>query len=263
MMFRNLTLCMFARVRAARYPVACCRNSGVPGGQGCTWARPTVAPVFERSNMSSMIRCLCTRFRAGIAAALTIALVGAPALAMAQAAKPAPAKPAAAKPAAAKPAAKAAAAKPAAAAPTPPVQVASFGDWGVYTSETAKGKVCYAASKPKERAPKTLKRGDGYVFISNRPAEGVHNEVSISLGFPTKDGGDGSATIGSTSFALITKGEAAWVRNAAEDASFVESLRKGQSLVLKASSQRGNESTDRYSLSGIAQALDRVKKECP
>lgn len=186
------------------------------------------------------------------------------------------AKPNAAKPAApaAKPAATAA--KPAvigtkpgtkppagAAATGQPVQLAVFGDWGAYASDTAKGKVCYALARPKERLPKTLKRDDGYLFISNRPAEGVRNEVSVVLGFQAKDGSEGSATIGSTTFALVTKGDAAWVKNAAEDAAFVDTLRKGQSLALKATSKKGNESTDRYALNGFVQALDRVKKECP
>ncbi len=210
--------------------------------------------------MSSMIRRLAPRFRADLAAGLCVLTLAA-APAMAQTAKPAakPAPAAKAKPTAAKPAA----AKPAAAAPSPPVQVASFGDWGVYTSETPKGKVCYALAKPKERLPKNLTRDPGYLFISSRPSEGVHNEVSVVLGYATQDGSQGSAVIGGSTFALVTKGSAAWVKNAAEDASFVEALRKGQGLLVKAKSKRGNETTDRFVLAGAGQALDRVRKECP
>jgi hypothetical protein len=184
----------------------------------------------------------------------------------ASATKPAAGKAGAATATAAKPAAAGAAAKPGGkpvAGAAQPVQLAVFGDWGAYASDTAKGKVCYALARPKERLPKSLKRDDGYLFISNRPAEGVRNEVSVVLGFQAKDGSEGSAVIGSTSFALVTKGDAAWVKNAAEDAAFVDTLRKGQSLVLKATSKKGNESTDRYALNGFVQALDRVKKECP
>jgi hypothetical protein len=229
-----------------------------------------------------MIRCL-SRFYLPAPAAFIVLLAFSGGTAHAQdAAKPAlkpttgPAKPVAAAGAASKPAAgvkpaaatkPVAGAKPLAAAATPgagqPVRLAEFGDWGAYASDTAKGKVCYALAKPKERLPKTLTRGDGYLFISNRPAEGVRNEVSMVLGFPTADGQEGSATIGTANFALITKGEAAWVKNAAEDAAFVDALRKGTSLTLKAKSKKGNESTDRYALNGLVQALDRVKKECP
>jgi hypothetical protein len=39
-------------------------------------------------------------------------------------------------------------------------------------------------------------------------------------------------------------------------------MRKGKDLTMKSTSVRGNATTDRYSLSGIAQALDRVAQEC-
>ncbi|MGL4444382.1 MAG: hypothetical protein ACRCU1_12190, partial [Alsobacter sp.] len=135
--------------------------------------------------------------------------------------------------------------------------------WGAYASDTAKGKVCYVLAQPRERLPKTLTRDPGYLFVSTRPAEGVRNEVSVVLGFPAKDDSEGTATIGTATFALVAKGAAAWLKNAAEDAAFVEALRRGQSLTVKAISRRGNESTDRYVMAGFAQALDRVRKECP
>lgn len=184
-------------------------------------------------------------------------------------AKPAPAKPgASAKPAAPASAAKSGAAKPGAKpAVAPgggqPVQLEVYGDWGAYASTTAKGKVCYALAQPKDRQPKSLQRDPGYLFIATRPSEGVRNEVSMVLGFVTQDGGDGKAAIGNASFALVTKGNAAWVKNAAEDAAFVDAMRRGQSLTIEAKSKRGNSSTDRYVLAGLTQALDRVKKECP
>ena len=200
----------------------------------------------------------------------------APARPAATATQPRPATPARPAPAAgapttpARPAAPATArpAAPAAAAARPsadgrPVELAKFNDWGAYASDTAKGKVCYVLAQPRERLPKTLTRDPGYLFVSTRPAEGVRNEVSVVLGFPAKDDSEGTATIGTATFALVAKGAAAWLKNAAEDAAFVEALRRGQSLTVKAISRRGNESTDRYVMAGFAQALDRVRKECP
>lgn len=170
-----------------------------------------------------------------------------------------PARPAA--PAVARPAAPAAAARPP--AEGRPFELAKFNDWGAYASDTAKGKVCYVLAQPRERLPKTLNRDPGYLFVSTRPSEGVRNEVSVVLGFAAKEDSEGIATIGTATFALVAKGAAAWLKNAAEDAAFVEALRRGQSLTVKATSRRGNESTDRYILAGFAQALDRVRKECP
>jgi len=39
-------------------------------------------------------------------------------------------------------------------------------------------------------------------------------------------------------------------------------MRKGQDIVVSGTSSRGTQSTDRYSLKGLSQALDRAAKEC-
>ena len=210
-----------------------------------------------------------------LAAAL---LASAPTLAQ-TAAKPAaqPAKPAAApaKPApatAAKPAATPA--KPAAAAPKPAaapaagpggasaVAVATFADWTVYTAQSGRQKICYALTQPKDRAPKNLNRDPAYLFVSFRPAQNVRNEVALVMGFAAKDDAPAEAVIGSASYALLTQEENAWLKNPAEEGQAIATMQKGQAVTVKAQSRRGNQLTDRYSLSGFGQALDRARKEC-
>lgn len=152
--------------------------------------------------------------------------------------------------------------KTAAAGPAKPLLVATSGDWSAYVTQGGKERTCYALSQPKERQPGALKRDPAYVFISTRPAENVKNEISVIMGFPLKDGGDAAAEIGDNSFELIAKGASAWIKNAAEERQFVDSLRKGSRLVVKAPSIKGNVTTDIYSLAGLSQALERVAKEC-
>ncbi len=147
-------------------------------------------------------------------------------------------------------------------APAGPALVAQYGDWGVYVSQAARTKICYALSQPKERQPATLKRDPGYFFVSTRPGENVKNEVSIIAGFPIKNGSDAIADIGGTTFTLYTRTDSAWVRNVAEEAGLVDALRRGHDLTVKSTSARGNATTDKYSLTGFAQALDRVAQEC-
>lgn len=138
--------------------------------------------------------------------------------------------------------------------------VAQFGDWGVFTSTTPRGKVCYAASQPKTRAPQGLRRDPAFFFITSRPGERVANEVSITLGFPLR--GDATVAIGSASFAMYTKDEGAWIKNAAEEGRLVTALRGGSQMTVRSTSPRGNTTTDTYSLTGLGQALDRVAQEC-
>jgi hypothetical protein len=145
-----------------------------------------------------------------------------------------------------------------------PVQVASFGDWGAFLAQgSGKDKTCYALAQPKDRAPAALKRDPAYVFISNRPGENVRNEVSIIMGFQMKDGSEAHAEVAGASFDLVAKGKNAWVKNPAEETQFIDAMKKGSKLVVKAPSIKGNVTTDSYSLAGLAQALERVHKECP
>jgi len=144
-----------------------------------------------------------------------------------------------------------------------PVQVGSFADWGAFLAEGGKEKTCYALATPKAREPAKLQRDPAYIFISNRPAEKVRNEVSVIMGFAMKDGAAAHADVGGENFDLVAKGSNAWIKNPAEEARFVEALKKGSKLIVKAASIKGNVTTDAYSLSGISDALDRVHKDCP
>jgi hypothetical protein len=168
-----------------------------------------------------------------------------------------------AKPAAAKPA-KESATPPAGAGPKGGGQVTKLGqfdDWTAYATPTGK-KTCYALSLPKERLPKNLNRDPGYLFVSYRPDEKVRGEIAVVMGFSVKEDAPAQAVLGSTSFDLAGKDSSLFVRNAAQEGTMLAAMKKGGNLVVKASSKRGNATSDRYSLAGIAQAIDRAEKEC-
>jgi hypothetical protein len=170
--------------------------------------------------------------------------------------------------------------------------VATFGDWNVFVGEAGKGRICYTLAQPKSREPSSLTRDPGYAFISDRPAEGVRNEVSFIMGFDVAGGADAAeakldpkqgekpatktdakaktpigpapvALVDETSFEMLPKGGNLWVKNAAKEGALITEMKKGAKLVIKAASLRGHQSIDTYSLTGFAQALDRVQKECP
>ena len=195
-----------------------------------------------------------------------------PALAATKAAKPAP-----------KSGAKEEASKPS--------LVATFGDWNVFVGEVGKGRICYTLAQPKSREPASLTRDPGYAFISDRPSEGVRNEVSFIMGFdvsagdtadlssdakpgekaPSKSSAKSKtpaapapvALVDQTSFEMLPKGGNLWVKNAAKESAMIAVMRKGTKLMIKAASLRGHQSIDTYSLGGFAQAMDRLQKECP
>ncbi|MBN8965564.1 MAG: hypothetical protein J0H89_09345 [Rhizobiales bacterium] len=52
------------------------------------------------------------------------------------------------------------------------------------------------------------------------------------------------------------------MKNAAEEGRLVEAMRKGADMVVKATTSRGTQTTDTFSLKGATQALDRAAQEC-
>ena len=221
-----------------------------------------------------MTRLVLSSLRAIGVAAAAVCVASAfllPAVAATKAAKPAP-----------KSGAKEEASKPS--------LVATFGDWNVFVGQVGKGRICYTLAQPKSREPASLTRDPGYAFISDRPSEGVRNEVSFIMGFDVSGGAAESssdakpgekaaskssaksktpaapapvALVDQTSFEMLPKGGNLWVKNAAKESALIAEMRKGVKLVIKAASLRGHQSIDTYSLGGFAQAMDRLQKECP
>ena len=202
---------------------------------------------------------------------LVLLLIGAAALVCPARAQQPPPPPASAAPAKPKPATKPAAPKPVATAPAAavaggaqPKLLGQYGAWGAYTASPGGKKICFAIAKPAsaETNPPNRPRNPVYMFISTRPAEKVSNEVSIVIGYPFKPGSDAAAQIGSTSFALYTQQDGAWIKNAAEEAHMVDAMRTAEMAVIRGVSAKGTQSTDTYALKGVAQALDRTAQEC-
>ena len=145
-----------------------------------------------------------------------------------------------------------------------PTLLAQYADWGAYAASPGGKKVCFAIAKPThaETKPPNRPRNQPYIFISTRPADKVTNEVSIAIGYPFKPSSEATAQVGSTTFALYTQGDGAWIKNTAEEAHMVDAMRQGDTVVVKGESSRGTQTTDTYSLKGLAEALDRVAQEC-
>jgi len=201
---------------------------------------------------------------------MTIAMCAVSSLAQAQSAAPKGAKAAPAKPAAAPvkpaPSAKPGAAPAAAAAGgnAEPTLVGQFGTWGAYTATPNGKKVCFALAKPSssKTTPPGRPRDPAYAFVSTRPAEKVNNEVSIMIGYQLKPGSESILEVGGARYAMYTQGDGLWIKNAAEEERMVDAMRKAADVTVKGTSAKGTETSDTFSLKGLAQALDRLAQDC-
>ena len=142
-----------------------------------------------------------------------------------------------------------------------------YGDWGAYTASPGGHKVCFAIAKPTSSVDNPPNRRTAanlvYLFISTRPDEKVSNEVSVLVtGYAFKPNSEATVAVAGSNFAMYTQNDGAWVKNAAEEAKLIEALRKSADVVIKATTSRGTQTTDTFSLKGTSQAVDRASQEC-
>ncbi|MCB1563451.1 MAG: hypothetical protein KDJ75_07750 [Alphaproteobacteria bacterium] len=138
-----------------------------------------------------------------------------------------------------------------------------YGDWEAYVFSENGNKVCYMATQPKKREGNYTKRGESFLLITHRPAEGARNVFSYITGYTYKPGSDASAKIGSKKFLLFTQDDTAWGPDAETDESLTASIRKGSNMIITGTSSRGTQTTDTVSLKGSGKAYDEISKECP
>ena len=82
------------------------------------------------------------------------------------------------------------------------------------------------------------------------------------IGYALKPGSESSLEVGGASYAMYTQGDGLWIKNAAEEERMVDAMRKAADVTVKGMSAKGTETTDTFSLKGLAQALDRLAQDC-
>ena len=152
-------------------------------------------------------------------------------------------------------------AAPALAQMIPPLEKHRY--WGVFANGQGANKVCFIMSLPYDSEPKNVRRSPIRFYITSRPGEGVRNEPSIVMGYPLATDNASIIIDGTKVFKLKTEGETAWVANPAEEASIVEAMKAGSTMVVKGVSTRGTNTTDNYSLSGVTAAMNSLQSQCP
>lgn len=136
-----------------------------------------------------------------------------------------------------------------------------FKDWSAYAT-TGNPKVCFVVSQPTASLPKGVRRGPIYFYISRYPADQVTNEVSVKMGYPFAPGAKATVTIGSDKFEMFTKEEGAFVEKQEDETKLLDAMKGDTTMKIEGRSARGTDTSDEYSLGGLAEALDRIAKEC-
>ena len=141
-------------------------------------------------------------------------------------------------------------------------------DWSIFQAEAEGRRVCWIVSQPTRTAAfrngksVQVNRGDVFLMISIRPADGVASEVSFLSGYPFKKGSEVKASVGAKKFTLFTEGENAWAPSAKDDAAMIDAFRRGARAKVEGVSKRGTKTVDTFSLSGFTAALEAAVGLC-
>jgi hypothetical protein len=140
--------------------------------------------------------------------------------------------------------------------------IGTYSSWTSFTHGEAPGLLCFATSQPAKQEPANTKRDPAFIYVSSWPKDGVKAEISVKIGYALRKGSDVTLAIGSSNFKLFVHGDRAYVADATEELKLLEAMRKGSTMTVQGTSERGTSTTDTYSLSGISQALQAVATNC-
>ena len=142
-----------------------------------------------------------------------------------------------------------------------PRSTGTYKNWESYTSETDKGKICFAQSSPVKRAPSSIARKDSRIFVTFRPSENINNEISMTSGHAYKPSSV-TASSGKNNYTFFSQNDFAWLLDSKEEQNFVKLMKRATNLIVKARTDKGAETTDHYSMMGFTKAYNTARKSC-
>ena len=140
--------------------------------------------------------------------------------------------------------------------------IGKFKDWESFILSQEGNKVCFAQSVPVVRAPKKLKREASRLFVSFRPAQNIKNEVSVTNGYDFKLKAPVTAKSGKKKYDLFSKGRFAWVVDNEDEKKLIITMKKASRLMIIGNTEKGDQTTDHYSMMGFTKAYNTAKKNC-
>ena len=140
--------------------------------------------------------------------------------------------------------------------------IGKFKDWESFVLSKEGNKICFAQSIPVVRAPKKIKRDPSRLFVSFRPNENIKNEISVTNGYEFKPKAPVAAKSGKKTYDLFSKGRFAWVVDNEDEAKLIVTMKKASRLMIIGSTNKGDQTTDHYSMMGFTKAYNTAKKSC-
>ena len=142
-----------------------------------------------------------------------------------------------------------------------PRSTGKYKNWESFTTETDKGKICFAQTIPTKRAPASIKREKSKLFVTFRPSESIKDEISLTSGHDYKSS-TVTASSGKRRYSFFSQKNFAWLLDDQEEQKFIKLMQKATNVIIKARTTNGAETTDHYSMMGFTKAYNAAKKTC-
>ena len=109
-----------------------------------------------------------------------------------------------------------------------PKSVGKYKNWETFVYTDGNGKICFAQTKPLERAPKNFKREQSRLFVTFRKSQKIKNEISITSGHEYKSASV-TAKSGKNEFSLFSQGSFAWLLDGEEEYNLIKTITENNS----------------------------------
>ena len=109
---------------------------------------------------------------------------------------------------------------------------------------------------------KKLTRDPSRLFVTFRPSEKIANEISVTNGYEFKIKAPVTAKSGKKNFDLFSKGRFAWVAEDNDESKLISTMKKASRLMIIGNTDKGEQTTDHYSMMGFTKAYNTAKKSC-
>ena len=130
-----------------------------------------------------------------------------------------------------------------------------YSDWAAFRDDAPSR--CYAIAKPSRQA-----EAGPFASVATWPDKGIRGQVHFRLSRETAQEASARLTVGDTEFELATNGRNAWAKDNTMDAAIIAAMRSASRMTVAARGSNGARFSDRYSLAGVATAMDAATVGC-
>lgn len=130
-----------------------------------------------------------------------------------------------------------------------------YSNWAAFRDDVPSR--CYAIAKPRGN-----NSAGSFASVATWPGRGLRGQLHFRLSRSVGEEAEVTLMIGGDEFELVAKDRNAWASDARMDAAIVAAMRSASRMTVAAQGANRARFSDRYSLTGVATAMDAATVGC-